>query len=232
MEFTPAEWQALGLSVKVAGLGALTTLPLAVALAWLLARKTFPGKFLLDAIVHLPLVLPPVVTGYVLLLVLGTQGSVGHWLYETFGIRLAFTWWGAALVAAIMGLPLAVRTIRLSFEGLDGGLLEAARTLGHSPMRTFFTVTLPLLSPGLLAGLMLSFSRALGEFGATITFAGNIPGQTQTLPLLLFSAIQSPTGDPMANRIVWLCIALSVSSLIAAEWSARRIRFWLTGVRT
>lgn len=232
MDFTPAEWDALALSLKVAFIGALVTLPLSVALAWILARKNFPGKFLLDAIVHLPLVLPPVVTGYVLLLVLGTQGLIGQWLNETLGIRLAFTWWGAALVAAIMGLPLAVRTIRLSFEGLDGGLIEAARTLGHSPLRTFFTVTLPLLSPGLLAGLMLSFSRALGEFGATITFAGNIPGQTQTLPLLLFSAIQSPTGDPLANRIVWLCIALSVSSLIAAEWSARRIRRWLTGVRT
>jgi molybdate transport system permease protein len=230
LELTDAEWIALLLSVKVAFTGVAVSLPFGFALAWLLARKTFPGKLLVDGLVHLPLVVPPVATGYLLLVLLGINGPLGGWLNSQFGIRLVFTWQGAAIVAAVMGFPLLVRALRLSIEAIDIGLIQAARTLGASPVRVFITIILPLVSPGLIAGSLLAFSRALGEFGATISFVGNLPGETQTLPLALYSALQSPGGEEMGYRLVGLSILLAIATLAASELLGRSIQRRLTGV--
>jgi molybdate transport system permease protein len=221
---SPFEWQALALSLRVSLTAVAASLPLGVAAAWLLVRAPFPGRSLLDGLIHLPLVLPPVVVGYLLLLLLGRNGVAGAWLDETFGIRLAFTWQGAAVAAAVMGFPLMVRAIRLSLEEVDARLEDAARTLGAGPWRVFATVTLPLIAPGVIAGCLLSFARALGEFGATITFAANIPGETRTLPLALYSALQMPQGDIAAARLAVISVLLAVVALALSEWLARRAR--------
>ncbi|MCW9039038.1 MAG: molybdate ABC transporter permease subunit, partial [Rhodospirillales bacterium] len=183
----------------------------------------FPGKMLLNGVVHLPLVLPPVVVGYLLLLLLGRKGPLGAWLYETFGVTVAFNWKGAALAAAVMAFPLLVRAIRLSIETIDQRLESAARTLGATPVRVFFTITLPLAAPGLLAGTILSFARSLGEFGATITFVSNIPGETRTLPLALFSMVQTPDGETGALRIMVVSIILGLGAVLCSEFLARRL---------
>jgi molybdate transport system permease protein len=225
----PAEWEALGLSLRVAGMSVLTSLPVAILLAWLLTRVRFPGRTLFDAFVHLPLVLPPVAVGYVLLLLFGVRGPAGAWLNEHFGIRLAFSTAGAALATAVMTLPLMVRAIRLSLEGVDAGLEEAARTLGARPLDRFFSITLPLMLPGILAGVVTAFAAGLGEFGAVITFASNIPGVTRTLPLALYTAMQSPGGNAVALRLALLSFTLGVLGLIGAEWLLRRVRGRLRG---
>lgn len=229
---TAVEISALILSLKVAFLSTVMSLPAAIALAWLLARKSFPGKVLVDSLIHLPLVLPPVAVGYLLLLGLGRGGPLGGWLYETFGISLAFTWVGAAIAAAIMGFPLMVRAIRLSIEAIDPRLERAARTLGAPKTHVFRTITLPLMAPGLISGCVLGFARALGEFGATITFAGNIPGITQTLPSALYTAHQSPDGDIAAMRLAILSILIAFAALIGSEVLARRTRKTIYGEDT
>jgi len=221
---SPAELDALRLSLEVAARSVLLSLPPAVGIAWLLTRGRFPGRSLLDAFVHLPLVLPPVAVGYVLLLLFGNRGPVGHWLHEQFGIQLAFTTAGAALATAVMAFPLMVRAIRLSLEHLDPGLEAAARTLGAGPLDRFCTITLPLMLPGVIAGAVTAFAAGLGEFGAVITFAANVPGQTRTIPLALYTAIQSPDGDTAALRLAVLSFVLGLSGLLLAEWLARRIR--------
>jgi molybdate transport system permease protein len=221
---TPEEADALRLSVIVATSSVLVTLPMAVLLAWLLVRGRFMGRWLIDAAVHLPLVLPPVVVGYLLLLLLGVRGPLGHWLYANFDIRLAFTTGGAIIATAVMTLPLVVRAVRLALEGIDPGLEEAARTLGAGPIDRAISVTLPLMLPGILAGAITAFAAGLGEFGAVITFASNIPGETRTLPLALYTALQSPTGDASAWRLALLSLALGALGLLAAEMFARRMR--------
>ena len=225
----PAELEALRLSLSVAGMSVLASLPVAILLAWLLTRVRFPGRTLFDAFVHLPLVLPPVAVGYVLLLIFGVRGAAGAWLDEHFGIRLAFSTAGAALATAVMTLPLMVRAIRLSLEGIDAGLEDAARTLGARPLDRFFSITLPLMLPGILAGVVTAFAAGLGEFGAVITFASNIPGVTRTLPLALYTAMQSPGGDAVALRLAILSFTLGVMGLIGAEWLLRRVRARLQG---
>ena len=221
--FSPEETTAIALSVKVAVVAALASLPVGVAVAWLLARKRFPGKALLDALVHLPLVLPPVVMGYALLVMFGNQGPLGRWLHDTLGITLAFRWTGAALACAVMGFPLMVRAIRLSIENVDRKLEQAAATLGAAPWRVFLTVTLPLAWPGLVAGAALAFAKALGEFGATITFVSNIPGETQTLSAAIYTFTQVPGGDAGAMRLTLVAIAISMVALLASEILAQRI---------
>lgn len=216
-----AEWEILALSLKVALWGLATSLPLGVAVAFVLARKSFPGKTLFDAVVHLPLVLPPVVVGYALLVLFGTQGPIGR-LLEPLGIVLVFRWTGAALAAAIMGFPLLVRAIRLAIESVDPRLELAARTLGASRTRVFFTVTLPLSISGVVTGALLCFARALGEFGATITFVSNIPGETRTLPLAIYTYTQVPGGDDQALRLSLFSVALSLGALAFSEWLVRR----------
>jgi molybdate transport system permease protein len=218
-----SEIEVLGLSLKVAFTGVVASLPVALALAYLLARVDFPGKILLDGIVHLPLVLPPVVIGYLLLVALGRNGLLGAWLAEHLGIVFAFRWTGAALAASVMGLPLAVRAMRQAIESVDRRLEAAASTLGAPPLAVFASVTLPLILPGVLNGMLLSFARSLGEFGATITFAGNLPGETRTLPLALFSALQSPGGEGPALRLAAISVAISLGALVASELLARRI---------
>jgi molybdate transport system permease protein len=225
----PAELEALRLSLAVAGMSVLASLPVAILLAWLLTRVRFPGRTLFDAFVHLPLVLPPVAVGYVLLLIFGVRGAAGAWLDEHFDIRLAFSTAGAALATAVMTLPLMVRAIRLSLEGIDAGLEDAARTLGARPLDRFFSITLPLMLPGILAGVVTAFAAGLGEFGAVITFASNIPGVTRTLPLALYTAMQSPGGDAVALRLAILSFTLGVMGLIGAEWLLRRVRARLQG---
>jgi len=219
-----AELQALGLSLKIATVAVITALPLAVLLAWLLARRRFPGRVLLDALVHLPLVLPPVVIGYLLLISLGTRAPLGAWLADTFGIRFVFSWTGAALAAAIVTFPFQVRAIRLSLEAIDPGLDEAARTLGAGAWDRFINITLPLAAPGIVAGAITAFAASLGEFGAIITFVSNIPGQTRTLPLAIYTAIQSPEGELAAARLALLSISLALVGLVGAEIAARRVR--------
>ena len=219
---TDAEWQIVVLSLRVALVAVFATLPVAYALAWVLARKRFPGRTLLDAVVHLPLVLPPVVTGYVLLLVLGRGGVVGGWLFETFGLTFAFRWTGAAIAAGVMALPLMVRALRLSIEAVDRKLVSAARTLGASRWYAFRTVTLPLTLPGLAAATMLGFARSIGEFGATITFAANIPGETRTLPLAIYTELQVPGTESAVARLAILSVILSLGALLASEWLVRR----------
>lgn len=217
------EWEIIGLSLRVALASVAASLPPAVAFAYLLARARFPGKVLVDAIVHLPLVLPPVVVGFGLLLLLGRNGPLGS-LLAPLGITFAFKWTGAALAAAVMGFPLLVRAVRLSIESMDARLESAARTLGAGPWRVFFTVTLPIILPGIATGLLLSFARSLGEFGATITFVSNIPGETQTLPLAIYGATQVPGGEALALRLSAISVALSLVALAASEWLSRRAR--------
>lgn len=219
---SPAEWEVISLSLKVGVVAIGLMLPVAFALAWVLARSRIPGKLLLDALVHLPLVLPPVVTGWLLLLVFGNHGPVGRLLEEWLGISLMFRWTGAALAAAIMALPLMVRAMRISIENVDQRLESAARTLGASRWHAFRTVTLPLASPGLLAGAVLGFARSIGEFGATITFVSNIPGETRTIPLAIYSALQVPGAEGAVTRLALIAVALSLLALAASEWLTRR----------
>ena len=216
------EWGIVALSLKVGGLAVLATLPVAFGLAWILARYRFPGRVVLDALVHLPLVLPPVVTGWLLLIAFGPLGPVGRWLESWFGATLMFRWTGAALAAAIMALPLMVRAMRLSIEGIDRRLEGAARTLGAGRWHAFRTISLPLALPGILAALVLGFARSIGEFGATITFVSNIPGETRTLPLAIYSALQVPGGEAMVTRLALLSVVLSLGALILSEWLVRR----------
>lgn len=220
----PALMEPMLLSLKVAFVATVAALPLALALAWVLARLRFPGRSLLDGLVHLPLVLPPVVVGYVLLLAFGRQGWIGEPLERLLGVSFAFRWTGAALACAVMGLPLMVRAIRLSIEAVDPRLEHAARTLGASSWRVFTGVTLPLALPGLLAGSLLGFAKALGEFGATITFVASIPGETQTLSSALYQATQMPDGDALALRLSLICAGLSMLALVISEALARRMR--------
>ena len=221
---TDAEVTALALSLNVALRSVLFSLPLAIGIAWLLTRRRFAGRALVDAFVHLPMVLPPVMVGYVLLLLFGIRGPIGHWLYQSFGIRLAFTTGGAALATAVMSFPLMVRAIRLALENVDPGLEEAARNLGAGPADRWFTVTLPLMAPGILAGAVTAYVASLGEFGAVITFAGNVPGVTRTLPIALYSALQSADGDAAAARIALISFVLGLAGLIVAEMLTRAIR--------
>jgi molybdate transport system permease protein len=221
---TDAEVTALTLSLNVALRSVLFSLPLAIGIAWLLTRRRFAGRALVDAFVHLPMVLPPVMVGYVLLLLFGIRGPIGHWLYQSFGVRLAFTTRGAALATAVMSFPLMVRAIRLALENVDPGLEDAARNLGAGPADRWFSVTLPLMAPGILAGAVTAYVASLGEFGAVITFAGNVPGVTRTLPIALYSALQSADGDAAAARIALISFALGLAGLIAAEVLARAIR--------
>lgn len=222
LHLTAIEWQALRLSLWVAFWAVAGSLPLGIAAAWILARGRFPGKSLLDALIHMPLVLPPVVIGYLLLVGFGRHGILGALLHDHLGITLAFNWKGAALAAAVMAFPLLVRAVRLSLEAVDPGLEAAARTLGAGPLRVFFTVTLPLSVPGILTGIVLAFARSLGEFGATITFVSNIQGQTQTLPLALFTLTQVPNGDAGALRLCILAVVIAILSLIVSELIAQR----------
>ncbi len=216
------EWGIVLLSLKVSGVAVLLCLPIAFGLAWLLARGRFPGRVVLDALVHLPLVLPPVVTGWLLLLAFGNNGPAGRWFSEALGISFMFRWTGAALAAAVMALPLMVRAMRLSIEAVDPKLEQAAETLGASRAHVFATITLPLALPGLLAGMVLGFARSLGEFGATITFVSNIPGETQTLPIAIYSALQVPGSEAVVTRLAILSVALSLAALIASETLVRR----------
>jgi molybdate transport system permease protein len=219
---TPAELQALALSAKVALCATAACLPVGIVVAWLLARRRFPGKWLMDTLVQLPMVLPPVVPGYLLLLLLGTQGPVGGWLKAHFGIELAFNWKGAVLASATMAFPLMVQPVRLAFRMIDARLEHAATTLGATPWRAFLTVTLPLCIPGIAAGSVLCFSRSLGEFGATMAFVGNIPGETRTLPLAIYSFTHVPGGDAAAARLAALSIALALCALLANHVFTRR----------
>ena len=222
LELTPDEWIAIRLSLRIALVATAVALPFGVAVAWLLARKDFWGKALLDGLVHLPLVLPPVVTGYLLLISFGRKGPIGAFLADTFGIVFSFRWTGAALACGVMGFPLLVRAIRLSLEAIDRRLEDAAATLGASRLWVFATVTLPLALPGVIAGVVLCFAKALGEFGATITFVSNIPGETQTLSAAIYTYTNVPGGDAAAGRLVVVAIAIALVALIASEWFARR----------
>jgi len=224
---SPAERTAIELSLRIAIVATACALPFGVAIGWLLARKNFWGKTVLDGLVHLPLVLPPVVTGYLLLISFGRRGPIGAFLDRYFGIVFSFRWTGAALACAVMGFPLLVRPIRLALEAIDRRLEDAAATLGANPPLVFLTVTLPLGLPGLIVGVVLCFARALGEFGATITFVSNIPGETQTISAAIYTFIQVPGGDAAAARLVLVAIVLALAALIASEWLARRaaIRF-------
>ncbi len=228
-EISPAEWIALRLSLRVATVAVLCSLPIGLFIAALLARGKFPGRLLLDGLVHLPLVVPPVVIGYLLLVSLGKQGWLGAWLFDLFGITIAFTWKGAALAAGIMAFPLMVRAMRLSLEAVDRRLETAARTLGAPPWRVYATITLPLMAPGILSGVVLAFARCLGEFGATITFVSNIPGETQTLPIAIYNALQIPGGEIVAARLAGLSILLALAALGLSEILARRSRARLVG---
>jgi molybdate transport system permease protein len=224
LTLTAAEYEAVRLSLWVASWAVLAGLVPGVLVAWLLARRQFPGKSLLDGLVHLPLVLPPVVIGYTLLALMGKRGVIGSFLYDAFGVVFAFAWKGAALASAVMAFPLFVRAVRLSVENVDRGLETAARTLGAGPLRVFFTVTLPLIMPGVLSGAVLSFARSLGEFGATITFVSNIPGQTRTLPLALYTLTQVPGGDAGALRLCVLAVIISLLALVVSEALSHRLR--------
>ncbi len=218
-----AEIEALSLSVKVAALCTILIAAPAILVAWLLAKKEFFGKSLLDGLVHIPLILPPVVPGFLLLMLLGSQGLIGHWFKQEFGITIAFTWVGAAIASAVMGFPLMVRSTRLAMSQIDRKLEMAAQSLGASPWRVFFTITLPLAMPGIVTGLILAFSRSLGEFGATITFVGNIEGETRTLPLAIYTYTQMPGGDMIAMRLVMISILIALSALIVSNLLERRM---------
>jgi molybdate transport system permease protein len=226
---TPDEWTAIELSLRIAVVATIVALPFGLAIAWVLARKNFWGKSLLDGIVHLPLVLPPVVTGYLLLIWFGRKGPIGAFLDHTFGIVLAFRWTGAVLSCGVMGFPLLVRAVRLSIEAIDRRIEDAASTLGARGLWVFATVTLPLALPGIIAGMVLCFAKALGEFGATITFVSNIPGETQTISAAIYTLLQVPGGESPAGRLVLVAIALSLAALIVSEWFARRAGMRLQG---
>jgi molybdate transport system permease protein len=224
MWLSSSESEALSLSLSVAARSVVLSLPLAILLAWVLTRRRFLGHTLLDAFVHLPLVLPPVMVGYLLLLLFGARGPIGSWLERVLGVELIFTRNGAALATAVMSFPLMVRAIRISLESVDRGLEEAARTLGAGAIDRFTTITLPLMLPGVLAGAITAFSAALGEFGAVITFVSNIPGETRTLPLALYTALQTPGGDAEAARLALISFILGLGGLLLSEWFARRVR--------
>jgi molybdate transport system permease protein len=225
---TPEEWIAVALSLRIAVVATAVSLPFGIAIAWLLARKDFWGKALLDGVVHLPLVLPPVVTGYLLLITFGRKGAIGGFLAD-FGIVFSFRWTGAALACGVMAFPLLVRAIRLSFEAIDRRLEDAAATLGADGFWVFLTVTLPLALPGVIAGMVLAFAKALGEFGATITFVSNIPGETQTISAAIYTLTQVPGGDAAALKLVVVAIVISLAALMASEWLARRATARLHG---
>ena len=222
IELSPDEWVAVRLSLRIALVATVVALPLGLAVAWLLARKHFYGKALLDGLIHLPLVLPPVVTGYLLLISFGRRGPIGAFLADYFGLVFSFRWTGAALACGVMGFPLLVRPLRLAIEAIDRKLEDAAATLGADRLWVFLSVTLPLAFPGLIAGMVLCFAKALGEFGATITFVSNIPGETQTISAAIYTFTQTPGGDAAAGRLVLVAILISLAALIAAEWLARR----------
>jgi molybdate transport system permease protein len=221
-DIAPDEWVAIALSLRIAIVASLVALPFGIAVAWLLARKEFWGKTLIDGIVHLPLVLPPVVTGYLLLITFGRRGLVGSFLADYFGIVFSFRWTGAALACGLMGFPLLVRPIRLAIEAIDRRLEDAAATLGANRWRVLLTVTLPLALPGLIAGFVLCFAKALGEFGATITFVSAIPGETQTISAAIYSLTQTPGGDAAAGRLVVVAVVIALAALVVSEWLARR----------
>ena len=221
-EISETAWTAITLTLRIAVVATLVAAPLGIAVAWLLARKRFPGKVFIESLVHLPLVLPPVVTGYLLLLTFGRRGAIGAFLADNFGIVLSFRWTGAALACGIMGFPLLVRPIRLSFEAIDVRLEQAAKTLGASPWRAFVTVTLPLALPGIIAGMVLCFAKAIGEFGATITFVSSIPGETQTIASAVYALIQTPSGDREAMQLIVVSMILAFGALLLSEWFARR----------
>ncbi|HRO12271.1 molybdate ABC transporter permease subunit [Amaricoccus sp.] len=223
LRLSPDEWTAVRLSIRVSTWATLVSLPIGIGVAWLLARRDFPGKALLNGVVHLPLILPPVVTGYILLLTMGRRGPIGSFLDQHFGIVFAFRWTGAALACGIMAFPLLVRAIRLSIEAVDRRLEAAAGTLGASPPLVFLTVTLPLILPGIIAGMILTFAKAMGEFGATITFVSNIPGETQTLPSAIYTFTQIPGGGAGALRLTLVSIVIAMTALLASELLARRI---------
>jgi molybdate transport system permease protein len=222
LDISPTEWTAILLSLRVATVATLIATPLGIGVAWLLARRDFWGKAFIDALIYLPLVLPPVVTGYLLLLTFGKRGLVGAWLFDHLGIVFAFRWTGAALACGVMSFPLLVRPIRLSIEAVDRKLEQAAATLGAAPWKVFLTVTLPLALPGVLAGMVLGFAKAIGEFGATITFVSNIPGETQTISSAIYSLISTPDGDTAALRLVLVSVFIATAALIASELFARR----------
>ncbi|MGJ0579639.1 molybdate ABC transporter permease subunit [Xenorhabdus bovienii] len=215
------EWQAILLSLQISGISVLFSLPLGILMAWVLARCQFFGKSLLDSIIHLPLVLPPVVVGYLLLLSMGRRGVIGEFIYDWFGVSFAFSWTGAALASAVVAFPLMVRAIRLALESIDRRLEQAARTLGASSLRVFFTITLPLSLPGVIVGAVLAFARSLGEFGATITFVSNIPGETRTIPLAMYTLIETPGAETAAARLCVIAIVLALVSLMLSEWLTR-----------
>jgi molybdate transport system permease protein len=221
-DLSPDEWTAIELSLRIALVATIVALPFGLAIAWLLARTSFWGKSLLDGLVHLPLVLPPVVTGYLLLISFGRRGPIGAFLADYLGIVFSFRWTGAALACGVMGFPLLVRAIRLSIEAIDRRLEDAAATLGASRAWVFLTVTLPLALPGIIAGMVLCFAKALGEFGATITFVSNIPGETQTISAAIYTFTQVPGGDAAALRLVVVAIVISLAALVLSEWFARR----------
>ncbi len=228
-QLTALEREALSLSVWVSLWAVFASLPFGILFAWVLSRKSFPAKTLLDGLLHLPLVLPPVVTGYLLLVTFGRRGLVGAWLYENLGITFAFNWKGAALASAVVAFPLMVRAIRLSIDSVDRDLEWAARTLGARPLRVFFTITLPLTAPGILTGMILSFARSLSEFGATITFVSNIPGETRTLPLALYTLTQVPGGEQGAMRLCVISIVLAMLALILSNFLATRAQSAIRG---
>jgi len=230
LQLQPQEWQALTLTLKVALVALAFALPLAILAAYGLARWRFPGHGVVNALIHMPLVLPPVVTGYILLILFGRSGPVGRFLWDTFGISFAFNWMGAAIAAGVMAFPLMVRPIRLAFEAVDPKLEEAASSLGAHRLVTFVVVTLPLTFPGILGGAILGFAKAMGEFGATITFVSNIPGETRTLSLALYTATQSPSGDLAAFRLTLIAAIVAFGALIASEVWARRLRKRIGGV--
>jgi molybdate transport system permease protein len=227
---TPLEIETLQLSLRVGLVSVAASLPFGIAVAWLLARRQFPGKIVVDGLVHLPLVLPPVVVGYGLLVLFGRNGPIGGWLYNVFGVTFAFNWKGAALASAAMAFPLMVRAMRLSLEVVDRRLEAAARTLGAGRLRVFLTITLPLMAPGILTGAILGFARSISEFGATITFVSNIPGETRTLPLALYALTQVPGGDAAAWRLALLSVLLAMAALVASELLSRRLDRRIRGV--
>jgi molybdate transport system permease protein len=228
LDLSPEEWTAVRLSLRVATVAMLASLPVGIAVAYLLARGRFPGKSILDGIVFLPLILPPVVTGYLLLLSFGRRGPIGAFLDQHFGIVFSFRWTGAALACAVMAFPLLVRSIRLSIEAVDRRLEEAAGTLGANPLWVFLFITVPLILPGIIAGMILCFAKAMGEFGATITFVSNIPGETQTLPTAIYTLTQIPGGEAGAMRLTVIAIVISMAAVIVSELLARRVdqRMW------
>jgi molybdate transport system permease protein len=229
LHVTPLEWEALKLSLRVSVWAVAGSLPAGICTAWILSRCRFPGKGLLDGLIHLPLVLPPVVTGYLLLVLLGRKGIIGQFFYDALGLTVAFTWKGAAIASAVMAFPLLVRAVRLSIDAVDPGLESAARTLGAGPLRVFLTVSLPLMVPGIITGIILAFARSLGEFGATITFVSNIQGETQTLPLALYSLTQIPDGEAGALRLCIVAVILAMAALLISEWLSKRFAAYIKG---